>query len=47
MATIMGFLRRTKGHKKLDYTDVISYIYLGIGVIYHVWPGIMVGIVLL
>jgi len=38
MAKILGFLRRTKGHKKLDITDVISYLYLGMGVIVMFGP---------
>jgi len=32
MKTILGFLRLTKGHKRLDFTDVLSYGYLAFGV---------------
>lgn len=33
MNTFLESLRLTKGRKKLDFTDIISYVYLGIGVI--------------
>jgi alpha-1,4-digalacturonate transport system permease protein len=33
MSSILESLRLTKGRKKLDFTDIISYIYLGMGVI--------------
>jgi alpha-1,4-digalacturonate transport system permease protein len=33
MNTFLDSLRLTKGRKKLDFTDIISYVYLGIGVI--------------
>ena len=32
MSQIIDFLRRTKGGKKLQFTDIISYLYLGMGV---------------
>ena len=32
MSQIIDFLRRTKGGKKLHFTDIISYLYLGMGV---------------
>ncbi len=32
MKTILDFLRQTKGHKRLDFTDVLSYLYLAFGV---------------
>jgi alpha-1,4-digalacturonate transport system permease protein len=32
MKTILDFLRLTKGHKRLDFTDVLSYVYLAFGV---------------
>jgi len=33
MSTILETLRLTKGHKKLDFTDIISYVYLCLGLI--------------
>jgi alpha-1,4-digalacturonate transport system permease protein len=38
MRTILEYFRRTKGHKKLDFTDILSYIYLGLGVIIMFGP---------
>ncbi len=32
MSHLFDFLRRTQGHKKLAFTDIISYLYLGMGV---------------
>jgi alpha-1,4-digalacturonate transport system permease protein len=33
MNTFLDSLRLTKGRKRLDFTDIISYVYLGVGVI--------------
>lgn len=33
MSSILESLRLTKGRKKLDFTDIISYVYLGMGVL--------------
>lgn len=38
MSTLFESLRLTKGRKKLDFTDIISYIYLGMGVIFLFGP---------
>jgi len=38
MSHIFDFLRRTQGHKKLALTDIISYLYLGMGVILMFGP---------
>ncbi len=38
MNTIVDGLRRTKGRKKLDFTDVLSYGYLALGVIFMFGP---------
>ncbi len=38
MSQLLTFLRRTQGHKKLHFTDIISYIYLGMGVILMFGP---------
>jgi len=38
MSQLLAFLRRTQGHKKLNFTDIISYIYLGMGVILMFGP---------
>jgi alpha-1,4-digalacturonate transport system permease protein len=32
MSHLFDFLRRTRGHKKLHITDILSYLYLGMGV---------------
>jgi len=32
MKTILDFLRQTKGRNRLDFTDVLSYVYLAFGV---------------
>jgi len=33
MSSILESLRLTKGRKRLDFTDIISYVYLGMGVL--------------
>ncbi len=33
MSSILKFLRLTKGRKRLDFTDVLSYVYLVMGVL--------------
>jgi alpha-1,4-digalacturonate transport system permease protein len=33
MGNLMDTLRLTKGRKRLDFTDIISYVYLGMGVL--------------
>ena len=38
MSHLFDFLRRTQGHKKLALTDIISYLYLGMGVILMFGP---------
>jgi alpha-1,4-digalacturonate transport system permease protein len=38
MSHILDTLRLTKGRKKLDFTDIISYLYLGMGVILMFGP---------
>ena len=38
MRTILDSLRLTKGRGKLDFTDIISYLYLGFGVIIMFGP---------
>ena len=38
MSHLFDFLRRTKGRKKLALTDIISYLYLGMGVILMFGP---------
>ena len=38
MGKIMKFLTRTRGKEKLHFTDIISYVYLGLGVIIMFGP---------
>ena len=38
MNRIFDFLRLTRGHKKLDFTDILSYLYLGMGVLLMFGP---------
>ncbi len=38
MSIILEYLRRTKGHKRIDITDVFSYVYLALGVIVMFGP---------
>lgn len=38
MSQIFDFLRRTQGGKKLHFTDIISYLYLGMGVLLMFGP---------
>jgi len=38
MSQLLTFLRRTQGHKKPHVTDIISYIYLGMGVLLMFGP---------
>jgi alpha-1,4-digalacturonate transport system permease protein len=33
MSSILDFLHLTKGRKRLDFTDILSYVYLGMGVL--------------
>jgi alpha-1,4-digalacturonate transport system permease protein len=38
MSHLLDFLRRTKGRKKLAFSDIISYLYLGMGVLLMFGP---------
>ena len=43
MKTILDILRLTKGHKRLDFTDVLSYVYLSLWCFHHVRTGFVAG----
>lgn len=38
MSSILGFLTRTRGKKRLHFTDTLTYLYLGLGVIIMFGP---------
>lgn len=44
MAKVISFLTRTRGHGKPDWTDWVSYIYLGLGVLLMFLPVIWLGL---
>ena len=38
MSSVLGFLTRTRGKKRLHFTDILTYLYLGLGVIIMFGP---------